>query len=81
MTVTADDLRMLLDSSVDTPTLVLEEGSIRILTGADAAQRSSWVVITREDLRRELPDGDKPTEHDLVEKAAMLDELISSPGA
>ncbi|MFE3289301.1 hypothetical protein [Rhodococcus sp. NPDC059234] len=81
MTVTADDLRMLLDSSVDAPTLVLEEGSIRILAGNDATQRSAWVIITLEDLRRELPDGDNPTEHDLVEKAAMLDELISSPGA
>ncbi|TQF65456.1 hypothetical protein FK531_21560 [Rhodococcus spelaei] len=81
MTVTADDLRKLLDSSVDAPTLVLEEGSIKVLAGGDASERSSWVVTTRDDLRQELPDGDNPTEHDLVEKAAMLDELISSPGA
>ncbi|AQA25373.1 hypothetical protein BTZ20_3216 [Rhodococcus sp. MTM3W5.2] len=81
MTVKADDLRLLLASSLSQPTLVLEEGSLKVLSGDEVAKRSSWVVVTLEDLRRELPDGDNPTEHDLVEKAAMLDELVSSPGA
>ncbi|MFC7448983.1 hypothetical protein [Rhodococcus daqingensis] len=81
MTVKADDLRLLLDSSLSQPALVLEEGSIKVLSGDEVAKRSSWVIVTLEDLVRELPDGDNPTEHDLVEKAAMLDELASSPGA
>ncbi|SDD98196.1 hypothetical protein [Rhodococcus tukisamuensis] len=81
MTVTANDLRQLLGSTLPAPTLVLEEGSLKIFSGEEVTRQSPWVVTTRDDLLAELPDADNPTEHDLVEKAALLDELVSSNGA
>ncbi|MGW0043825.1 hypothetical protein [Rhodococcus sp. NPDC003348] len=80
MTVTADDLRTLLSSTVPGATLVLEEGETRVYSKDQAEQRSSWVVTTQDDLRRDLPDAASPTAHDLDERAAMLDDMIAAQG-
>ncbi|WP_345345860.1 hypothetical protein [Rhodococcus olei] len=80
MTVTADDLRTLLSSTEPGATLVLEEGRTRVYSGDEVRERSSWVVTTLDDLRRELPDAGNPTAHDLDERAAMLDDMIAGQG-
>ncbi|MGW5055617.1 hypothetical protein [Actinokineospora sp. NPDC004072] len=64
-TVSADDLRALLDSPLPDAVLVLREGRVEVAAGAD---RAGMEIITRADLLS-TPN---PSDDDLERRAATL---------
>lgn len=76
-TVTTQDLRALLDSTVDDAALVLVEGKPQIVAapGDDYA-----VIVTRDDLVAQLPE-ERPVDETVLEfHAGNLDAAIDSLG-
>jgi len=79
--LTADDLRDLLDSSSPDPVLVLEEGRFHVVGAADTDQRrQAFAVVTREELRQQLPQDREHTETDLELVASTLDATVAHLG-
>ncbi|MGU3583984.1 hypothetical protein ACLBYD_12495 [Rhodococcus sp. C26F] len=79
--MTATDLRELLDSTLDDPALVLEEGWFRVVGGQELTdQNRPLLVITREDLRKQLPQDRNYEESDLEMQAGVLDSTVANLG-
>jgi hypothetical protein len=85
MIITADVVRDLLGSSVTEPTLVILEGSARVVP-AEALENGEYagsiVVAGREDVRRlaENVDLDSPSGTEVRELAERLDSAASELG-
>ncbi|GAA4663356.1 MULTISPECIES: hypothetical protein [Amycolatopsis] len=78
--VTADDLRVLLRSG-EGGKLVLEAGQLLVVPPERAAEHAgAMTVVSREDLRQRLGEGE-PDERALEEQAAVLDTEITQLGA
>jgi hypothetical protein len=78
--VTADDLRVLLESGQGTK-LVLEAGQVLVVPPHQAAQHDgAMTVASREDLRRRLGECE-PDERALEEQAEILTTEITQLGA
>jgi hypothetical protein len=79
--LTATDLRELLDSTLDDPALVLEEGRFRVVGGQELTdQNRPFLVVTREDLRKQLPQDRDYDESDLELQAGVLDSTVANLG-
>ncbi|MFX1758834.1 MULTISPECIES: hypothetical protein [Rhodococcus] len=79
--LTVADLRELLDSTLDNPALVLEEGLFRVVGGHDVTDRNrAFLVVTREELRTRLPKDRDYDESDLELQAGVLDSTIANLG-
>ena len=79
--LTATDLRELLDSTLDDPVLVLEEGRFRVVEGQELTdQNRPFLVVTREDLRKQLPQDRNYEESDLELQAGVLDSTVANLG-
>lgn len=81
MTVSADDVRRLLDADDDS-VLVLIEGRTEVLSPTeldDDEHRGALEIITRADLVERIGTAD-PGDHELTEQAATLDATISELG-
>ncbi|MFD6856018.1 hypothetical protein ACFWCF_01520 [Rhodococcus sp. NPDC060090] len=79
--VTAADLRELLDSPLDDPALVLDEGLFRVVGAEDTTDRNrTFVVLTREQLREQLPQDREYTDSDLEIQAGALDSAVANLG-
>ncbi|MEU5840971.1 hypothetical protein [Rhodococcus sp. NPDC047139] len=78
--LTADDLRNLLDSTLDDAALVLDEGRFRVAGAEDRTERNrTFVVLTQEQLRERLPQEDY-SHSDLEMQASVLDSTIANLG-
>jgi len=81
MTISIDDVRLLLQSDEPDSVLVLVEGRTEVIGAGRLASeqyRGALEVVSRDDLVKRL--GDAPSEHDLAEQAALLDSAISELG-
>jgi hypothetical protein len=82
--VTADDVRNLLASEAPGATLVLVEGEVRILAGAEVTEERYAAVIVvadRDQLRKTANlDVDDPSDDALRELAERLDAAVSHLG-
>jgi hypothetical protein len=81
MTISADDVRRLLQADERDAVLVLVEGRTDVIGAgqlASADYRGALEVVSQEDLIRRI--GDTPSEHDIAEQAALLDSAISELG-
>ncbi|MBS9372087.1 hypothetical protein [Rhodococcus sp. B50] len=79
--LTVADLRELLDSTRDDPALVLEKGRFRVVGGQDVTdQDRAFLVVTREELRKQLPQDRDYDESDLELQAGVLDSTIANLG-
>ncbi|NKY53334.1 hypothetical protein [Nocardia vermiculata] len=74
--VTAEDLRMLLDTGSDGTRLVLVQGQVRLETGGAV---EGLELIRRADLSDRV--GAHPDQHELLEQAELLNTLIRLQGA
>lgn len=82
MTITADDVRSLLDSDLPEASLVLQEGRVHLLGGADLRSRryaGALFVASREQLRDRFL-GREPSARELDEVAAGLRTAVSNLG-
>ncbi|MGX6512525.1 hypothetical protein [Rhodococcus sp. SJ-2] len=80
-TLTADDLRNLLDSTLADPALVLDEGRFRVVGAEDMTERHrAFVVLTQKQLRDELPSDQEYDETALELRASSLDSTIANLG-
>ncbi|MEE2033472.1 hypothetical protein [Rhodococcus chondri] len=79
--LTADDLRELLGSELTDPALVLDEGRFRVV-GADEVTdgNRAFVVLTRVELREQLPQDREYTDSDLELRASTLDSTVANLG-
>ncbi|AHD19855.1 hypothetical protein NXT08_02110 [Rhodococcus pyridinivorans] len=79
--LTATDLRELLDSTLDDPALVLEEGRFRVVGGQELTDENrAFLVVTREDLRKQLPQDRDHDESDLELQAGVLGSTVANLG-
>lgn len=79
--LTATDLRELLDSTLDDPALVLEEGRFRVVGGQELTHENrAFLVVTREDLRKQLPRDRDHDESDLELQAGVLGSTVANLG-
>lgn len=79
--LTADNLRELLDSTLDDPALVLDEGTFRVVGAGDVTERNrTFVVVTREELRGQLPQDRECNDTDLELQASTLDATVGNLG-
>ncbi|QOW00937.1 hypothetical protein RCF27_12130 [Rhodococcus pyridinivorans] len=79
--LTATDLRELLDSTLDDPALVLEEGRFRVVGGQELTdENGAFLVVTREDLRKQLPQDRDYDESDLELQAGVLGSTVANLG-
>ncbi|OBA57759.1 hypothetical protein A5647_22710 [Mycobacterium sp. 1100029.7] len=83
MTVTADDVRRLLDCQDDDAVLVLIEGRVDIATPAqlDSPEyRGALQIATRADVLQRA-GGPTPSENELAQRADELDTEVRNLGA
>jgi hypothetical protein len=81
MTISADAVRRLLQADEKDAVLVLVEGRTEVIGAGQLASeeyRGALEVVSQEDLIRRI--GDKPSDHELAEQAAILDAAISELG-
>lgn len=79
--LTAADLRDLLDATSPDPVLVLDEGRFHTVDSADTDERTrAFVVVTRDELRQQLPQDREHTETDLELVASTLDATVAHLG-
>ena len=80
--VSAANVRELLDSTVDDPHMVLEEGQILVRDGASVADKPTGLVVTTaQELRKTHNLGHDVTDEKLTLIAAELDTEVSELGA
>ncbi|MBM7461151.1 hypothetical protein [Rhodococcus coprophilus] len=79
--MSADDLRDLLGSSFPDPVLVLDEGRLHTVDAAHTDERSkAFVVVTRDELRQQLPQDREHTDTDLELLASTLGSTVANLG-
>jgi hypothetical protein len=79
--ITAADIKKLLKTGDDSAALVLIEGRAEVVSGHELDSepyRGALPVIGRDDLVGRI--GSDPSEHELVEQAAVIDSAISEMG-
>jgi hypothetical protein len=82
MNVTVADLRALLASTDDEPTLILVGGRFETVPAAELASYPGALEVTsRTALRLELAREDEPTDEELETRAAILSTGITELGA
>jgi hypothetical protein len=81
MMISTDDVRRLLGADDPDSVLVLVEGRTEVIGAGQLASeqyRGALEVVSREDLAKRL--GDAPSNHDIAEQAALLDNAVSELG-
>jgi hypothetical protein len=79
--VTVKLLRELLDSSLPDATLILVDGTPRVVGSADLEDKAQpFVIVTRDDLRDRLPKDRDYGDSDLEFHAAELESTVASLG-
>ena len=79
--ISTDDVRRLLGADDPDSVLVLVEGRTEVIGAGQLASeqyRGALEVVSREDLAKRL--GDAPSNHDIAEQAALLDNAVSELG-
>lgn len=77
LAVRADDLRLLLDSTLDNPLLVLHEGRVEVVAGED---RRGLEVVSREDFVRTAGKAEF-SDQELERQAVALSATVGNLGA
>lgn len=77
MTITAEQLRLLFDSDLPDPHLVIEEGEARVAPSPEGDR--GLVAASRADLLAQL-GGRRPSDEELEHLAARLDTAVTNQG-
>ncbi len=82
MTVTPQHVRALLDSALDHPHLILEEGEVRVVSAESADDfRAGLTIASAAEVRSDLGDTDSPDDQSVATIAAILDQRVAELGA
>ncbi len=81
MTVTSQHVHALLDSVLDHPHLVLEEGQVKVVAAESAEDfRAGLTIASAAEVRSDLGDTDSPDEQRVATIAATLDQRVAELG-
>ncbi|RZL81093.1 MAG: hypothetical protein EOP32_15430 [Rhodococcus sp. (in: high G+C Gram-positive bacteria)] len=79
--VTATHLQALLDSSLPDPALILQNGAPTIVGSSEQADEGqALVIVTRAELREQLPQDRDCSQSDLEFHAASLESTVAGLG-
>ncbi|WP_370179393.1 hypothetical protein [Rhodococcus wratislaviensis] len=79
--VTATHLQTLLDSPLPDPALILQSGTPTIVDSGELGdEHQSLVIVTRNELREQLPKDRDCSQSDLEFHAASLESTVSGLG-
>lgn len=79
--VTADTLRTLLESSLDRATLILQGGRPQVVAADDLTDENrALVIVTRDELRGQLPKDRDYNDTDLELHATTLEATVANLG-